>query len=911
MTHVRGLTVVSALLLLSSGVTTFDIDVGGLCDVETESCACGSTGLSFVISYKACAAFYRWKPYCRPCGDVNHDEICPQYRYCAECRDVRYGESDGCARCPYNKYGKFCTLDCNCRNGGVCKPDGSCECSAAFHGRYCQHEVAPEVVCRDRGTPSNGQLRSRPSDSYTEGSTVRFECNDGYVLRGSSTSRCEASGSWSHPLPACVKVCRDPGAPTNGAVVRTGYRQQQRQQPPASHHNVGSQLTFRCNDGYRLVGGAQIICLYDGQWNDVLPTCVRVCSLPAIPPNSVIRAPRGRDQVDEGEDVTYACNPGYELTSGSLTRRCQSDGGWSLESPVCKISCGRPEDAPHADMVVSGTVEGDSVTYSCHPGYERTRGNLERWCVSDGRWSGERPRCMKQCDDPGMPTHGSRLWEGEPQREGSAVIYRCNTGYELVGDERRECRPSGNWTGELPHCVMATTCDDPGDVGNADRNVLGSEAPTFLTGTRVVYTCRPPYKIVGHPERRCLSNGTWTGHQPVCTKFAVCEDPGTPLNAIRKVLPPAQGQSGTPRRRVNSRLLTFFGLRPLSHVPAATPDEPSAEGSGGDDPAGRDPEPRSLPPGYHKLHTRLVYSCESQFYKLSGPSQRTCLSHGQWSGRQPTCLPVCGKSPGAKTPFIFNGNVSAEGQWPWQAAILRNVQNSTGHIFFYLICGGAVLNDEWIITAAHCVTFPDSSAVIDLDNIKVKLGKFYRDEALDDDYVQEFQVDEIHVHRQFEPFTLDNDVALIRLSKRATLTDRVRPVCLPTRQTAQTHLRAGSEGVAIGWGTTETGEVAAQLKHARVPVIDPDTCEAAYAEKNIGLTVTRNMFCAGYEEGKVDACAGDSGGPIVFQTGEGEEKRWVLEGLVSWGSPEGCGLPMQYGGYVKLVKFVRWIDSFI
>ncbi|XP_035677147.1 clotting factor C-like [Branchiostoma floridae] len=272
MAHPPALTVVTAILLLS-GVTAFDIDVGGICEDEAEPCACGSTGLNFVITYKTCAAFYRWKPYCRICGDVDHNDVCQQYRYCAECRDLKYTESDGCARCPPNKYGKFCTLDCNCRNGGVCKSDGRCECSAAFHGRYCQHEVEPEVTCPDRGTPPNGQLRSRPLASYTEGSTVRFECNDGYSLRGSSTSRCESSGSWSSPVPSCVKVCQDPGTPTNGRIVPTGNRQQQQYRRPESHHNIGSQVTFRCNDGYRLVGAAQIICTYDGQWNDVIPSC--------------------------------------------------------------------------------------------------------------------------------------------------------------------------------------------------------------------------------------------------------------------------------------------------------------------------------------------------------------------------------------------------------------------------------------------------------------------------------------------------------------------------------------------------------------------------------------------------------------------------------------------------------------
>ncbi|CAM1323463.1 Uncharacterised protein g8402 [Pycnogonum litorale] len=96
---------------------------------------------------------------------------------------------------------------------------------------------------------------------------------------------------------------------------------------------------------------------------------------------------------------------------------------------------------------------------------------------------------------------------------------------------------------------------------------------------------------------------------------------------------------------------------------------------------------------------------------------------------------------------------------------------------------------------------------------------------------------------------------------------------------------------------------------ARTPFVSTKTCIDGYKSVGHPLTVTNYMYCAGYKEGKIDACSGDSGGPMVFKGSS--TGRWTQEGIVSWGSPNGCGKTNQYGGYARIEVFMNWIDQFL
>lgn len=95
-------------------------------------------------------------------------------------------------------------------------------------------------------------------------------------------------------------------------------------------------------------------------------------------------------------------------------------------------------------------------------------------------------------------------------------------------------------------------------------------------------------------------------------------------------------------------------------------------------------------------------------------------------------IAVCGKSEGARAPVIRNGQVTRLGEWPWQVSVAHRQEDGQ----FYGVCGGTVISENWVVTAAHCVTNRSTANIMPLANLKLYLGKYYRDINQDDAEVQ-------------------------------------------------------------------------------------------------------------------------------------------------------------------------------
>ncbi|XP_041419171.1 serine protease 56-like [Xenopus laevis] len=231
---------------------------------------------------------------------------------------------------------------------------------------------------------------------------------------------------------------------------------------------------------------------------------------------------------------------------------------------------------------------------------------------------------------------------------------------------------------------------------------------------------------------------------------------------------------------------------------------------------------------------------------------------------------------------IVGGSVTSPGSWPWLVNLRLNGD---------LMCGGVLLDDMWILTAAHCFT-----GNVNLLQWTVVVGQYDLSKKVQGE--KTFQVNRIVTHPKFNQKTFDNDLALLELTSSVTASESARPVCLPP---VPIDPAPGTNCYIAGWGSLyEDGPLSDVIMEAHVPVLSQEACRGTLGKDML----TSTMFCAGYLTGGIDSCQGDSGGPLTCQ--DPISKQYVLYGITSWG--DGCGERGKPGIYTRVTAFTDWIS---
>ncbi|XP_039586973.1 inactive serine protease PAMR1 isoform X1 [Passer montanus] len=610
----------------------------------------------------------------------------------------------------------------------------------------------------------------------------------------------------------------------------------------------------------------------------------------------------------------------FSMLSLEFDYMCQYDyveirDGDNLDSQIIKKFCGNERPPPirstGSSLHVLFQSDGSKNFDGFHAVFEEITACSSSPCLHDGTcildksstykcaclagYTGNRCENLVMCRTPGAPAHG--IVEGDDFKYGARVYFKCNAGYSLKGSRVAYCQLDGIWSTHHPECVLEEkNCSDPGGPLNGYRRVV--EDTGLLNGryakigTVIAFFCNNSYVLSGNEQRTCQDNGEWSGKQPICIK--ACREPKISDLVRQKVLPMQVQSRETPLHQLYS---SAFSKQKLQIYPTKKPALPFGE----------------LPPGYQHLHTQLQYECVSPFYRRLGSSRRTCLKTGKWSGRAPVCIPICGKAEN-----ITLKKAVTSMRWPWQAAIYRTAngvkENSLRKGAWILICSGALVNERTVVVAAHCVTDLGKTIVLKTAELKVVLGKFYRDDDRDEKTIQNLRISAIIVHPNYDPILLDSDIAVIKLLDKARISSRVQPICLSSSH----DLTSSTEDLKImvtGWKVLadikDHGYKNDTIRMGVVQMVDSLLCEQQYEDNGIQVSITDSMFCAKQDHTAFsNICPAETGGiaAIALPGKASPELRWHLMGLVSWGYDKTCSLEL-YSGYTKALPFKDWIEK--
>jgi len=336
---------------------------------------------------------------------------------------------------------------------------------------------------------------------------------------------------------------------------------------------------------------------------------------------------------------------------------------------------------------------------------------------------------------------------------------------------------------------------------------------------------------------------------------------------------------------------------------------------------------KCLTPNHQEAECVPIYSCQILMDALKTKQNEAIefVRKSKCEGRESDRMVCCGSTSKFSAPMInknadkdkllpdrsycgyqhsddYFRNETATGinEFPWLAGLLYKYDKENR-----IRCSGTLINDRYVLTAAHCIITSDGIELV----VGVRLGEY--NIKTDEDCIEEkfyecseppqnFEIEKIIPHPQFNAKQRAHDIGLLRLSKKVHYSDYIRPICLPAAGTVLA--KPGDIMYTSGWGLIQIhGEQADTKKKIACKLITNEECAATHPRLQV---VNENHLCTlELEDNREFSCVGDDGAPVVFNATD----QWHQEGISSFGVD--CH---EYpAAYTKVVNYLDWIKEHI